>query len=81
MKIRVKLFASLKEAAGFSDKELIVSDGITVREVVRILSMSYNLNSRIVENLLYAINEEYCNADSELADMDILAVFPPVSGG
>ena len=33
------------------------------------------------EGLLYAVNREYAPADRELADGDVVALIPPVSGG
>ncbi len=81
MKIKIKTFATIRELFGFNEKELIVSDGISVKEVVRDLEMSYPSLKNIEGPLLYAVNEEYCPVDMLLADGDILAIFPPVSGG
>lgn len=81
MKIKIKTFATIKESFGFDEKELIVSDGISVREVIRDLEMNYPSLKSIEGTLLYAVNEEYCPVETLLADGDILAIFPPVSGG
>lgn len=81
MKIKIKTFATIRETFGFDEKELIVSDGISVKEIVRDLEMTYPTLKNIAGLLLYAVNEEYCPVDTLLADGDILAIFPPVSGG
>ncbi|MBN1533554.1 MAG: MoaD/ThiS family protein [Spirochaetes bacterium] len=81
MKIRVKAFASIKDILGFDEKELTVSDSISVSDVVALLEKCYPGLKTVQDALLYARNEEYCRVDTELADEDTLAIFPHVSGG
>jgi molybdopterin converting factor small subunit len=81
MKILIKPFASVKDMFGFYEKEIIVSENITVGEVIKRLAESYAGLNRIKKNLLYAVNEEYCAVDTILKENDVLAIFPPVSGG
>lgn len=81
MKIKIKAFASVREAWGFDEKELTVSDGITVKEVILMLQKSHSSPAGFRDSLLYAINEHYCHDDAALSGGDTLAVFPPVSGG
>ncbi|HOD14302.1 MAG TPA: MoaD/ThiS family protein [Spirochaetota bacterium] len=81
MKIKVKAFASVREAFGFDEKELTVSDGITVKDVIRQITRSYQPAIDREMTLLFSINEEYCRDDAPLSDGDRLAIFPPVSGG
>jgi sulfur-carrier protein len=81
MKIKIKAFASVREAFGFDEKELTVSEGIAVKDVIRQLTKSYQPAPDRAMTLLYSINEEYCREDAALSDGDRLAIFPPVSGG
>jgi sulfur-carrier protein len=81
MKITIKTYANIKELCGFKEKELIVSEGISVLNVIQELCKTYGCLKNNSRNLLFAINEEYCSGDSILADNDVLAIFPPVSGG
>jgi molybdopterin converting factor subunit 1 len=81
MKITVKLFASVRDLCGFDEKEFIVPEGITVDEVLRRLSVSFAELGAKKSSLLCAINEEYARPDIALAEGDVLAIFPPVSGG
>jgi len=81
MKITVKLFAGIKDLCGFSEKELIVSEGITIENVLEELSKNFCSLNGARETLLYAVNGEYRKVKTVLADNDILAIFPPVSGG
>jgi MoaE-MoaD fusion protein len=74
MAVTVKLFAGLRERAGWSEREL---DGITrVEEIWPLLGLGPE-----PEGLLYAVNKEYAARERELADGDEIAVIPPVSGG
>jgi molybdopterin synthase catalytic subunit/molybdopterin converting factor small subunit len=72
--IRVRLFAGLRERAGWSEREL---DGIArVADVWPQLGLGEE-----PEGLLYAVNREYAPLDQTLAEGDEVAIIPPVSGG
>jgi molybdopterin synthase catalytic subunit len=72
--VRVRLFAGLRERAGFGEREL---EGIArVADVWPALGLGDE-----PEGLLYAVNREYADGDRELADGDEVALIPPVSGG
>ena len=72
--IRVRVFAGLRERAGWSEKEL--EDVKRVADVWPALELGEE-----PPGLLYAVNREYAEPDRELADGDEVAVIPPVSGG
>jgi molybdopterin synthase catalytic subunit len=69
----VRLFAGLRERAGWSQREI---DAATVADVWRALELGDE-----PAGLLYAVNKEYATPDRELADGDEVALIPPVSGG
>ena len=73
MTVNVRLFAGLRERAGWSQREV---DAATVGEVWRALELGDE-----PPGLLYAVNKEYATADRALADGDEVALIPPVSGG
>ena len=74
MTVRVRLFAALRERAGWSEREL---DGVArVADVWPALGLGDE-----PPGLLYAVNREYAPPERELADGDEVALIPPVSGG
>ena len=74
MRVAVKLFAGLRERAGWSEREL---DGVDrVADVWAALDLGDE-----PEGLLYAVNKEYADGDRQLVDGDEVALIPPVSGG
>jgi molybdopterin synthase catalytic subunit/molybdopterin converting factor small subunit len=74
VKIRVRLFAGLRERAGWSERDV---EGVTrVDEVWPVLGLGPE-----PDGLLYAVNKEYARREHELEEGDEVAVIPPVSGG
>ncbi len=73
MKVTVRLFAGLRERAGWSSREL---EAASVADVWAALDLGDE-----PEGLLYAVNKEYAERDRALADGDEVALIPPVSGG
>ena len=73
MTVRVRLFAGLRERAGWSEREVEAS---TVAEVWDLLGLGEE-----PEGLLYAVNHEYADRSTALSDGDEVALIPPVSGG
>jgi molybdopterin synthase catalytic subunit len=71
--VTVRLFAGLRERAGWSQREV---DAATVADVWAALALGDEPNG-----LLYAVNKEYATRDRALADGDEVALIPPVSGG
>ena len=74
MTVRVRLFAALRERAGWSEREL--DDVRRVADVWRALDLGDE-----PPGLLYAVNREYAPPERELAEGDEVALIPPVSGG
>jgi len=74
VKVTVKLFAGLRERAGWSRREL---EGVErVADVWAALGLGEEPGG-----VLYAVNKEYASPDRLLADGDEVALIPPVSGG
>jgi molybdopterin synthase catalytic subunit/molybdopterin converting factor small subunit len=74
MAVTVRLFAGLRERAGWSSREL---EGVSaVSDVWPALGLGEE-----PEGLLYAVNKRYAPRDTALSDGDEVALIPPVSGG
>jgi molybdopterin synthase catalytic subunit len=73
VKVKVRLFAGLRERAGWSEREI---DATTVAAVWPALDLGDEPNG-----LLYAVNKQYAKRDRVLVDGDEVALIPPVSGG
>jgi MoaE-MoaD fusion protein len=76
MRITVRLFAALRERAGWSQQELDLPDGSVVADVWPALGLGEE-----PAGLAYARNREYAFRDAPIEDDDEVAVIPPVSGG
>jgi molybdopterin synthase catalytic subunit/molybdopterin converting factor small subunit len=71
--VRVRLFAGLRERAGFAEREV---DAATVADVWAALELGDEPGG-----LLYAVNKVYAERDQQLVEGDEVALIPPVSGG
>ena len=74
MRVRVRLFAGLRERAGWGEREFEVEG--SVGDVWAALALGDE-----PAGLLYAVNQEYADREQELAEGDEIALIPPVSGG
>jgi molybdopterin converting factor subunit 1 len=76
VKVTVKLFAGLRERAGWSARELELPDGAKVKDVWVELELGEQ-----PRGIHYALNKGYADKSATLADGDEVALIPPVSGG
>jgi molybdopterin synthase catalytic subunit len=76
MRVRVRLFAALRERAGDGERELELTAGARVADVWAHLGLGDE-----PAGLLYAVNKAYAERGRLLADGDEVALIPPVSGG
>lgn len=91
MTINILFFGACREAADGAAEisldltslpvESETSGNSDVIFVWRSLVGRYPALTRFDGNVLFAVNEEYARGDRQLAEGDILAIFPPVSGG
>jgi molybdopterin synthase catalytic subunit/molybdopterin converting factor small subunit len=74
VRVTVRLFAGLRERAGWTQRD--------VTDVARLGDLWEQLElGEEPPGLLYAVNREYADRNRELADGDEVALIPPVSGG
>ena len=81
MKITLKLFGSLREAAGASSLPLELAEGTTVAELRTWLSERNPHAEKLGDRLAVSVNLEIAEPDTILRDGDEVAFLPPVAGG
>jgi len=81
MRVRVRLFASLREAAGTEHVELDLPDGATGEEAWRRLAELHPPLAGRRRSLAVAVNRRYARFEEPLAEGDEVVFVPPVSGG
>ncbi|MFM8524054.1 MAG: MoaD/ThiS family protein [Cyanobacteriota bacterium] len=74
--VHVRLFAGLREAAGWGECPWPLQPGDTPRHLWTALALPGDLNTVRV-----AINQRFAAADTALQPGDELAFLPPISGG
>lgn len=74
MKVKVKLFASLRQF-GPDEQVMELPERQTIDDVVQLLRIPGTIR------LLKIVNGEHRPADHALKDGDDLALFPPIAGG
>jgi len=83
--IRLRYFASLREALGSEGEDLQLPDGVA--DVAGLLTLLRQRGDPWAEALaegrpvLVAINQEMAGAAAVLQDGDEVGLFPPVTGG
>ena len=77
MKVKVLLFAGLREKAGQSEVLLDLPAGSSLSAIRK------NLNLEITtwSSLAFAVNETYVPSETFLKEGDEVALIPPVAGG
>lgn len=81
MKVRVRLFASLREAAGRERLELELPQGASVDDAWKALVHAHPTLDARRPSLAAAVNRSYAEWSAALEDGDEIAFIPPVSGG
>jgi molybdopterin synthase sulfur carrier subunit len=81
MTVRIRLFASLREAVGRGELELELPDGASAEDAWRTLVGRHPALEPRRSSLAAAVNRHYVGFDATLQAGDELVFLPPVSGG
>ncbi|MEM7345850.1 MAG: MoaD/ThiS family protein, partial [Chloroflexota bacterium] len=81
MKIKVKLFARMRELIGHSVLERELPENSTVATLVALLEDEFPNLGDAAPRTVISLNREFTEIDTVLHDGDEVAFFPPVSGG
>lgn len=81
MKVSVKYFALYRDLLGKADEEYHLDKNATIESLMnRLMSLHPNLKDARAY-MLISLNGEFVDKSARLKDGDIIAFFPPVSGG
>jgi len=81
IRVRVRLFARLREIVGAGELESELNGGATVADLLEALHAEYPGLTNVTPRTVISVNQEFVTPDSPLSDGDEVAIFPPVSGG
>lgn len=81
MRIRVKLFAQLRELAGAGDLTCEVNAPATTADVWRALTLAHPALAPFERTVSCAVNAAYARMRTPVQADDEVAFLPPVSGG
>jgi molybdopterin converting factor subunit 1 len=80
VKVRVRLFAGLRERSGTGSVEVELPEVATVADVWPAAAQLVPLGDQPA-GILFAVNRTYADPAQQLTDGDEVALIPPVSGG
>jgi molybdopterin converting factor small subunit len=91
MRVKVRLFAQLRDLAGSGDLDCMVeptgateaaaSNAVQVADVWRAVVRDHPALASFTRAMSTAVNLEYARLDSPIREGDEVAFLPPVSGG
>ncbi|NBQ87816.1 MAG: MoaD/ThiS family protein [Betaproteobacteria bacterium] len=84
MKVRVRYFASIREALGRADDALDLPAGASVAQARDLLMARDALHAEVLSRsraVRVALDQAVCDESAVLHDGGELAFFPPVTGG
>ena len=80
-RVKLLLFATLRDRAGTKSMELDIPADLTVQGLKDKLAMEYPNLKESMSSVLITINREYAFDEAVIPPNAELAMFPPVSGG
>lgn len=81
LKIRLLLFASLKERAGYNQAELEIAEGASIASLKKTLGEQNPALAPLLGSALASINQVFAFDEDLIPDHAEVGFFPPVSGG
>ena len=81
LNIKVLFFASCRDLIGTGEREMTLTDGATVTDLIAELALEQVRFTDLAPSLMVSVNQAYVERDAELQEGDEVAFIPPVSGG
>ncbi|ACL24488.1 molybdopterin converting factor subunit 1 [Chloroflexus aggregans] len=79
--VTVRFFAGHRDIVGRATAQYTVANGTTVGQLWELLVADYPRLAGYTGRLLFAVNQQFGQPATVLADGDEVAFIPPVSGG
>ncbi len=79
--VKLKFFASAREAVGSKGLEMDVESGLKAEDILEIIIDKYPELKDLENQLILAVNKQTGKSDKIVKDGDEIAVLPPVTGG
>ncbi|MCL1672134.1 MoaD/ThiS family protein [Elizabethkingia ursingii] len=80
MKLKILAFGITKDILGGAEKEIELTDGITVKDLKTKLESEFAELKRL-KSYFIAVDDEYAEDDQVIISTNEVAIIPPVSGG
>lgn len=81
VKVRVRLFAILRERAGTDSLDIVLEDGARVKDVLSEIELRFPALSALLPGCAVALNGSLADLNEKISNEDEVAILPPVSGG
>jgi molybdopterin synthase catalytic subunit len=81
MRMKIKLFATLKDRAKANEIAVHTAGDVTVRELRQLIAAQFPTLAALMPQTLVAVNQQFAFNDDTVRAADEVALFPPVSGG
>ena len=81
IRVRVVYFAQFSDAAGTREESYELPESTSVAELVSRVSSAHERVERIRQMMNIAVNKMIVGPGSTLQDGDVVALFPPITGG
>lgn len=81
MRVTVRLFAMLRQQAGWRERDIELPVGASIEDAWRALVADHPALAASRDVVRFARNQQYAPADERLSDGDELVLIPPVAGG
>lgn len=79
--VTIRWFSILAEKRNLRTEEISVAEPTTVETLLDLLSEDFSELQKFRDHVRVAINQQYADADTLLAEGDEVAFITPVSGG
>lgn len=81
MEVKVLLFATLRQLAGWKEKTFALPEEANLGDLLALLTDTHPQLNLTKRTIYAAVNEQYAQRETPLKAQDVVAIFPPVSGG